>query len=124
MREHVRDYEEAKIVLKQYADETIQNKENNRVYKLRALWTSLVELGVATAIAGMSKQPLVIPGFIPLIGVTAAACLSPIIVQRIKYNSIKNDSYFKNKKPEDIIRMANTYIDQKNEIERIRGNFR
>lgn len=120
MKEHVKTFEEAKVVIKQHAEEVMKTKQGQKTYKLRALFVGVVGLGVASCLALLTKQPALIPAFLPSIGISSLLCLLPLLKQKIAYNKIMNDTAFKEKDANEIIYCANRYIDQDNLTERIR----
>ena len=117
MKEYVKNYEEAKLVIIDHAEKEIKKEEPKLVQKKRAILTAVIGLGIASACAIIKKQPLIVPALLPGVALATYIPLEPLVKQRKVYNSIKDGSFFNEFSEEDIITQANKYIDQDNRDE-------
>ena len=121
MKEHVDNWEDAKIIIKQHAEKMIKDEEAKKPHKLRALFAFLGGLGVSFVAAGITRQPSVILAMLPITALASFTFLIPLIQQKNAYKKIMNDDAFKYATTDQIINAANSYIDQDNFTERIKS---
>ena len=124
MREHVSNWEEAKVVIKQHAEKMINDEEAKKPHKLRALFAFLGGLGISCTAAGITKQPAVILAMMPITAIASFAFLIPLIQQKSAYKKVMNDDIFKDSTTDQIIDVANRYIDQDNLTEKVKSSMK
>ncbi len=116
MLEKPKNYEEAKLIIKN----SVGDKLTNRYMKLNVLRSSLITLltiGAATALGVARKSAMVGLACIPFASVISFGAFLPVIYQKRTEKRIKDDSYFVGKSEETIMRVANQHVDEYNRLE-------
>ncbi len=106
-------YEEAKIIIKNSTREEI-TQHNKRVFKLR---TGLITLlGIAGAISAgiMTEDPSVTTGLLPIFGLISLNSIKTYLLYLRNLRKVDDETFYKDKSEEEVIRMANEYVDEYN----------
>ncbi len=119
MLEKPRNYEEAKIVIKNSINDDLQ-KYNKSWNKKRSIVITSICAAVAVAI-GAAKGVSVGLASVPFLGVVSLSSLAPFIIRKNVDKEIQSGAYFKDKSEEDIIKIASAYVDQYNDFEKKRA---
>ena len=113
MREHVKEYEEAVVVLKENTKEL--KKIGRRTHILRALFASTAILGTGALIGHGSLHT--IAAMLPAAAISSICFLMPEFKKMKVARDIKTGKYFEGKNYHQIVDLANVIIDRKNEKE-------
>lgn len=111
-----KNYEEARKILEDSVDDKF-TKSVVKVSKLKLLFTSIIGAALLSAVQIFAHDPTITALSIPAVAALCAPGLAPYFVNKSTINQIKNGKYFEKKSPENIMGIADTYVDDYNEYE-------
>lgn len=113
MLERPNNYEEAKIIIKNSVDDEYEHR-NMKVNALRAGIITAISFGIAGLIGLATKKPIAFLSMLPPAIIMSLSGLGPILAQWRTNNRINSGQYFQNKSEEQIINIADDYVEEYN----------
>ena len=117
MLESPKNYEEAKVIIKNSVGDNYQ-KHFMRKAALRTAFVSLASFGAAVAVGLISKNQTAALYMLPGSALISLTTLVPFILQHRTNKRIESGKYFENKTEQEIMNIARTYVSDYNNYER------
>ena len=114
MLQKPRNYEEAKIIIKNSIDDDLQ-KYNREWNKKRSIVITSICAAVAVAIGATNGVSVGIAS-VPCLGIISLTSLAPFIIRKHVNKEILDGTYFQDKSESEIIRIASDYVDEYNRV--------
>lgn len=115
MLEKPETYEEAKIIIKNSTTSEMAEL-NKKLLKIRAGFITAIGLTAATAAEIVVNDPLVTIGFMPIFGTISLTSIVQYLHYLRNQQKINDDTFFDGKSEEEIMKMAEEYVEAYNEF--------
>lgn len=117
MLEYPKNYEEAKLIIKNSITDDYAN-HHFKMVKLRAAFITAVGVAAGIAVGAITKNPTWTWGILPNACLIGLSGLVPLLGRNVTKKLMSNDSYFNGKTNEEIMELATKYVTEYNEFER------
>lgn len=115
MLEKPETYEEAKIIIKNSTTSEMAEL-NKKLLKIRAGFITAIGLTAATATGIVVNDPLVTIGLMPIFGTISISSIVQYLHYLRNQQKINDDTFFDDKSEEEIMKMAEEYVESYNKF--------